>query len=368
LLLLVENFCKQDEHDARDLNVMKDGLLVIMEEIKNILNRTEGCKMRIIKFHLIAHYIDDIKRFGSMKNSDSSIGERHHCTEVKQPAKNTQRRKLIFEQQTANRYIENLAISLAMSDMDSLSDDQSKHSSNVERPNMQAKRCNILYEHKQKQLFKRNSNDNKLRAVVWKDVQFQEQLTEFCSNLVENGNVDSPIQFCTQHNRMDLIFRGDPEWIDQYPWYDWAFVDWNLDECIPAKIMLFMNLEDNLLIPFGNEQMGYVSEKGYYAISHSFPHATNKLPHEVSLLSEYGVLMTSTANCALLQLCLFSVDSINKPCVAVPYQVAESIMNAKEWLVLKSRETWNKILTQHMATELSKIDMVALRNNSQNVL
>ena len=49
-------------------------------------------------------------RFGSMLNYDTEIGESHHKSEAKHPAKNTQRRKSEFEYQTAIRQIENLAI------------------------------------------------------------------------------------------------------------------------------------------------------------------------------------------------------------------------------------------------------------------
>ena len=70
--------------------------------------------MKIIKFHLMIHYTEDILRFGSMKFYDSSIGERHHVSLIKEPAKRTQRRKGVFELQTANRYCKKIAIHKAI--------------------------------------------------------------------------------------------------------------------------------------------------------------------------------------------------------------------------------------------------------------
>jgi hypothetical protein len=84
------------------------------------------------------------------------------------------------------------------------------------------------------------------------------------------------------------------------------------------------------------------------------------LPHEVSLLTEYGVIMKEN-DTDQPQLCLFSVESIDKPCVAVPWKVQTSIIEANEWLIIKSRECWNDILTTHMESELKKIDLEALR-------
>ena len=48
-----------------------------------------------------------------MANFDSSIGESHHKVFAKKPAKNTQRRKEVFEEQTARRQIDNLVIDRA---------------------------------------------------------------------------------------------------------------------------------------------------------------------------------------------------------------------------------------------------------------
>jgi hypothetical protein len=48
-----------------------------------------------------------------MKNFDTGIGESHHKTEAKLPAKNTQRRRNIFEFQTAHWQVENIAINIA---------------------------------------------------------------------------------------------------------------------------------------------------------------------------------------------------------------------------------------------------------------
>ena len=55
----------------------------VMETIKTVIDRQVGCGMKIIKFHLMIHYAEDILRFGSMKNYDSSIGERHHVSLIK---------------------------------------------------------------------------------------------------------------------------------------------------------------------------------------------------------------------------------------------------------------------------------------------
>ena len=96
ILLLLENFCKMEHHCQTDLSIMKTGIPAILDFVKNTINRREGNGMKIIKYHLGLHFVDDVRRFGSMRNYDSCIGERHHCTEVKNPAERTQRRKQSF--------------------------------------------------------------------------------------------------------------------------------------------------------------------------------------------------------------------------------------------------------------------------------
>ena len=114
---MLENFCKTETHNKSDLNLIKKMMPVVLQTIKNIINRQKGCGLKIIKFHIINHFVDDVIRFGSMNNFDSSIGERNHVTEVKQPAKLTQRRKDKFEQQTADRQIENISINVAYKEL-----------------------------------------------------------------------------------------------------------------------------------------------------------------------------------------------------------------------------------------------------------
>jgi hypothetical protein len=115
LMLMLENFCTQDELNGNMVRKLHQFMPFLLNTYKITLDRQVGCQMKIIKFHLPTHFASDIKRFGSMKNFDTGIGESHHKTEAKHPAKNTQRRKVSFEYQTAKRQIENLAINIAYS-------------------------------------------------------------------------------------------------------------------------------------------------------------------------------------------------------------------------------------------------------------
>ena len=349
LLLMVENFCKQESHELLQLKIIKTGIPYIMNTIKEVLDRKDGQGWKIPKFHLMTHFADDVYRFGSMRNFDSATGERNHKTEVKDPAQHTQRRKDEFEMQTADRYYENLLIQLAGTDL-GLTGYWDKKIATEKEDNVD--KCqNIYYCHEHKNLFKHK--DRRLQPCDWKDETFKKQLIELCYALVQTGHLNSPIRFFTQHNRKSNIFRGDPDY-KGFPWYDWAYVDWDgYDEPVPAKIWLFMDLHDNLNDSFWVGS-SHIREKTSYAISHTFEDAAGEKAHGISLLVDFGEIMTKQNHINSPELCLFCLDSINAPCISVPYRTVDNIITAKKWMILASREKWYNILLNHLTEYFRK--------------
>jgi hypothetical protein len=53
--------------------------------------------------------------------------------------------------------------------------------------------------------------------------------------MIESGSVRSPINFFTQYNSEDIIFRADPEYDNGFPWYDWGKVNWGIGDLVPAN-------------------------------------------------------------------------------------------------------------------------------------
>ena len=247
--------------------------------------------MKIIKFHLPVHFADDIIRFGSMKNSDSGIGESHHITESKKPAQRTQRRFTTFEYQVANRQVENTAIRIAYEHLhpvkstpppDGLIENKSKSVAYFHNSPKH------FYIRKRKQWF----------GSKWKDTTFKTQLTTICNSLVSNKHLKSPIQFFTYHKRDGEKFRANPRYQDGNPWYDWVNVEWKDDndevQILPAKMLLFISIAaEDFLKPF---EFGstHISELGDYAIAYSFDYdnGLKTFAHLGSKMCLWGNLMT----------------------------------------------------------------------------
>ena len=358
LLLMLEDFCKTDTHKKNDLKLIKEIMPVVLETIKTTINRQKGCGLKVIKFHLISHFVDDIRRFGSMNNFDSAIGERNHITEVKQPANRTQRRKDKFEEQTADRYVENISINVAFLDLNvcqniMLTETSSKPFST------ENKRKNIYYNYDDNSIYKFNSVSKKNHKITnCKDHIFMNQLITLCKLLIDGKHVlGHKIPLFTQHNRVSNsddeknIFRADPFYNETGPWYDWAYVDWDEDEPTPAKLLIFIDLTE-IFIKWFKVGDCYVTEKGHYAIAYSFQdnpktagHLTSSLVLWGTLIPSVGVIDNNKLNNIPYKehkLCILPVDSIESTCIAMPFIPHQSIIIASQWLILIERKKWYK--------------------------
>jgi len=74
------------------------------------VNRTEGKGLKLIKIHLINHFVECIRLYGSAINFNGATGESHLKAKTKQPARRTKMRPEDMEFQTAMKDFENMVI------------------------------------------------------------------------------------------------------------------------------------------------------------------------------------------------------------------------------------------------------------------
>ena len=345
LMLMLENCCQQEELQSHQVKQLHRFMPYILNTYKFTLDRQVGCKMKIIKFHLPLHFANDITRFGSMKNFDTGIGESHHKTESKTPAKNTQRRRCNFELQTASRNVDNIAINIAHANMEPMNFLQEENIDDVA-----CKWFRYTYDANKKLCwFKKNSKKRQLIPCRWKDTIFQDQLSSLCEDILNTKCLIGPLRFFAQHNRSKNIFRADPSYDKDGPWYDWAFVHWQGHGNIPAKLLIFMDIrEDEFLKPFviGTTT---VTGAGQYVIAYSLASQDSSIKaHGMSQLVQYATINPSK------DICVFPVESIFSPVTALPYQTNSNLVDAKEWILLYSKDQWNDIFFQYMKGEMNK--------------
>ena len=272
----------------------------------------------------------------------------------KKPAQCTQRRKNDFEEQTAKRQIEYMAIRFAH---EYLNPDPPAPRQQKEKEN---KSFCIEYIHEHKKLFYRDRT-KKRRECKWLDSSFQKQLIDECFLAVLSQNLESPIIFFTQHNRQGIIFHANPEYKANDPWYDWAYVDWG-ESTVPSKMLLFMEIERcEFKKPFRFGK-GYIQSAGSYAISYTFAYNDVVPAHGITKMCDYGRLLTETVPIlgTVPQLWVFDVDSIAGPCTAVPYNNDSHQVRDLKWIILKPKNDWYKVFVDLMRESIGS----STRNNN----
>jgi hypothetical protein len=334
IMLLLENFCLSEEHKISDVKNFKKFTPYVLNTFKDTINRKKGCEMKLIKFHLPNHFGDDILRFGSMQNFDTGIGESHHKTEAKKPANHTQRRRGNFEMQVATRQVENIAINMAHSvyfpkQEDSCNEDIAKWYRYI-----YIKNKGLCIQQSKK-------GDNPIQCS-WKDIIFQQQLHILCDEISDGGSVTAPFKFFSQFNKDNNIFRADPNYKVNEPWYDWVLVSWG-QEIIPAKLLLFWDISEKDFNSSFEVGTTTIKKWGKYALAYSLPSQKNIIPaHGASKLVEWGAIENCTKK-NIPKLLAFPVECIGSPVSAVPYDITQNIIDAQEWIFLKAKNTWYKV-------------------------
>jgi hypothetical protein len=354
LMLMLENFCKTEEHKHGDIQIFKKMLPSIMQYYKTTVDRKDGNQMKIIKYHLPLHFADDMFRFGSMANYDSSIGELHHKDFAKKPSKTTQRRKEIFEIQTAKCQINNLAIDRAF-DYVYPGTRYGKNKPDSSTKPMMNKNNILEYCGQINNIVYTNGSKKNRPICSWLDTIFLKQLFLECYKAVDNGYLKAPIKFFTQHNRNGIIFRADPQFhkITKNPWYDWVKVNWGnkKEDACPAKLLLFMEVSvSDFTQPFkfGNS---YIESPGSYALAYSLAENVEEPAHLDSRLVTYGKILSENEQPILY---VFDVNSITDTCVAVPYHPKDTVITANEWLFFKSKDEWYNLFVDFMKEKLNE--------------
>jgi hypothetical protein len=178
-------------------------------------------------------------------------------------------------------------------------------------------------------------------------------------NIMLTKTMNGPIHFFTQHNRKGTIFRADPEFSKdpKEVWYDWVLVNWGekgITDRVPAKLLLFMEITELDFIKkinmFGDSSINY---PGTYAIAYSFESNNTIAAHLESKLVTFGKLHLSKDDFEPI-IYVFDVNCIVDTVIAVPYVPTEDVIDAKEWIILKSRSEWYETFISHLKAESKK--------------
>jgi hypothetical protein len=265
VLLTMEKWMKKMTFDRMEVESVMKALPAIMEKYERVLARDVGNGMCIIKFHLLLHAVEDISRFGTLRNTNSAIGENTHKFNTKADARRTQRIQDLLDIQTAARSIAKLAVRMGVgevarmvkppgikrNDVTNLVDSEGSMSDQKERLGSRLQVKWTIDEEdgsidvELEPVYKKQKMESILQkwGTLLSYAGLKRVLKFMLSDLTRNGkNLHCQIQTFTEY-RMDGgnrdMFRAHPYWKKQ-GWHDWclASIISNNDELMKSFHLL----------------------------------------------------------------------------------------------------------------------------------
>ena len=298
---------------------------------------------KLIKNHLYLHVPEYVERWGPPTGWDSAPSESHHKTEIKGPAKNTQRNASTLVEQTWNRKRDKYILNSVSSLYKKFIHDPNAGEDTIFKTDVDCVRGSLA------RVFL-NINEDKPwmdweKVVNSKKSKFPDQVLQFCCESILPIIESEYMMLHTEHQRVNddsnkYIFRAHPSYRskggqDSNVWYDWAnfAVD---DSVLPCQILGFVYIHN---LKAGTHSIGRypIQENGIYAIVRKFISPPKTLRY--SKFIEMGT--------ASEQLYLFHCEFIVSE-AAVVHNHRESSACDNEFFVVKNRSQWLNIFTELM--------------------
>jgi hypothetical protein len=307
-LIQWEVWLRQPSMKTSEIHRAKRKHKFMMALFKKIVRRQEGMGLKITKFHVILHLVEDILDFGVPTVFDTGSNEMAH-KQYKSSAKQTQKNAKYFEHQTAIRCIENLAAIFGCLEIEEKAtpwmyhwnygdcESQSSTKSNdctstVNNPNNDASSSSVYGDGSEKcsksgVLQEKYSGTDSLeedsssgldevsckvintgtvfileldedyegfyKYVPYKSrsksskkkTLYDPQLSTFIgTQVLENIPEWETIKGFSEHKRNGQIFRAHPNFLGK-EWFDWVLIDWGPEwGTQPAHIWTFLDLNE----------------------------------------------------------------------------------------------------------------------------
>jgi hypothetical protein len=224
---------------------------------KKVVWREEGMGLKIIKFHVWLHLIDDILDFGVPLNWDSSPTEHNH-QKTKLASKRTQKCKRTFDLQTARSVWSDHVMETAACHIQQSKEQEDNSEEEVEHEEEDAAEDEgipMIFNTGSRFQVMRDENGEP-NCVAAKGsrmknpegiVQDQQLLDYLCEELIDNIPEWSQLTIFTEHKRNGQIFRSHPEYKESGVWKDWVSVEFGVGrkhQEVACHIQAFVDLRE----------------------------------------------------------------------------------------------------------------------------
>jgi hypothetical protein len=103
LTLLMESYFNMDSYSEEELWILDVFIPYYIFTFVNVVERTQGDGMKLIKVHILQHFPTFIRIYGSPKHFDTFIPESNHKSKVKVHARRTRFELDAFEWRTLKK-------------------------------------------------------------------------------------------------------------------------------------------------------------------------------------------------------------------------------------------------------------------------
>ena len=284
LLLQWEAYLNEPSMEVYHLKRLQQKHRYLMYLMRKLAKRSAGMGLKLVKFHLILHLVEDILQFGVPLEFDTAANESHH-KEAKKAARLTQRSAATFQFQTAIRMFEFHLVELAMHEIETglrlweyfdgaVEEEETQSQSsqeamgmetegNAESPdvsngssaersegsemsvvNVQTGETGItVWLEEDTPMFQLNTRSKATAASTTWNSDVVTFLVELQTK-VEAFLPTESMEIYTWHKRNDQIFRAHPNYRGKGPWRDWALINWGPGYGkLPGHIWCFVVLE-----------------------------------------------------------------------------------------------------------------------------
>jgi len=328
--LMIEDFMKVDRCERED--IIKVGLYMprFLEMFKRACDRSTGMGTKIIKFHLLTHFAEDVLRFGPSTGYDSSFCESMHKV-YKKDARRTQRRlDASFQFQTATRSCERIAIACGMRSILAREAPPIKTMIHVR---IFGKNSVIMTQH--------TTRNQMTRALPFLDWQYLRKL-----------GLERDINVFPLAEIRGVLYRA--EWTKGR--FDWAYVRWEtFGQSVVSRFKCFFELREGERIHCHHADIEYL-QPGMYGLVEAFRQDYNVAPPDDESIDNYQA-HTATSLIYRMDLArdafdtpqLFLVDlgrMVDGPAAVVPFDLSQT--SPMEWLVLSPKNERVSIFRDNM--------------------
>lgn len=282
-----DNILPLDDDDMAFQSKAQCKVIEYLQKYKSVVNRTDGNKLKLPKFHLVLHFVRNIIRHGVPANIDGSRMESSAKDLAKSPGLRTQKRHSTISFSTACRYHEDITV---------LEAERLYHTRSSPHKNAAATGADKTYSYfssKKKTYDERFPEDEesiKNRHYIFQGSCFSLKLRVadglthddiYSVGIAQvqwtgegiNGRIDDNLLYCimnwlwvdpyggtisftsrpkcyTEMNIGGMVYRCHPSYRSHQPWNDWVYVDWGdqFDQHVPARLHLFLDTSDCTVI------------------------------------------------------------------------------------------------------------------------